>query len=84
MRFALFKHLHSSFRTFFNRTVAFDETLKHLMLALFVEDSSSTTVAFAQTFKILSKFGEFMNEDFEGVLFLQKRAKNSHSHRGRV
>ena len=50
------------------------------MLALFVEDSSSTTVAFAQTFKILSKFGDFMNEDFEGVLFLQKRAKNSHSH----
>ena len=42
------------------------------MLALFVEDSSSTTVAFAQTFKILSKFGDFMNEDFEGVLFLQK------------
>ena len=50
------------------------------MLALFVEDSSSTTVAFAQTFKILSKFGDFMNEDFEGVLFLQKRAKNSHNH----
>ena len=49
------------------------------MLALFVEDSSSTTVAFAQTFKILSKFGDFMNEDFEGVLFLQKRAKNTHT-----
>ena len=45
------------------------------MLALFVEDSSSTTVAFAQTFKILSKFGDFMNEDFEGVLFFAEKGK---------